>query len=120
MEKRVLVVDDDPPTRQMVSAVLMHSDFAVDLCETGQEALTRLESSRYGVLVLSLVQKDPSGDAEILRKLREKEKPPCVVVLSAGSQTLLERTASDLIVARLRKPFRIDDLVGAVKKCFEH
>ncbi|MDQ6769116.1 MAG: response regulator [Gemmatimonadota bacterium] len=99
---------------------MKHSHFEVDLCENGLEALRRLEGAKYGVLVLSLVLQDPIGDAEILRKLRETEDPPCVVVLSAGSRKTLDRIASDLIAARLSKPFHIDELVGAVKKCFDH
>ena len=120
VEKRVLVVDDDAATRVMVAVVLKHEAFAVDVCEDGQQALVRLEQNEYGVVVLSLVRADPAGDANVLIRLKEKEKPPCVVVISAGSQTAMEAMASDLIRARLRKPFGINELVSAVRGCFDN
>jgi DNA-binding response OmpR family regulator len=107
MDKRVLVVDDDEPTRQMVSAVLKRSGFVADVCENGREGLDRLASTDYGAIVLSLVRRDPRGDADLLRELK------------SGSQTALDEMASDLIAARLRKPFQIDELVSAVGGCFE-
>lgn len=118
MEKKVLVVDDDPPTRQMIAAVLSRAGYAVDLCAEGRRALSLIDESNYGAVVLALVQRDAAGDAEIFLHLREKRTPPCVVVISAGAQAALDAMDSDLITARLRKPFHIEDLVSAVKGCF--
>lgn len=118
MEKRVLVVDDDPPTRQMIAAVLSRAGFAVDLCADGTQALGLLDDTNYGAVVLALVQRDAHGDAEIFSRLHAKDSPPWVVVISAGAQATLDAMASDLIRARLRKPFHIEELVGAVKGCF--
>jgi DNA-binding response OmpR family regulator len=119
MEKRVLVVDDDPPTRQMIAAVLSRAAFDVDVCNDGDAALARLDDANYGAIVLALVQSDAHGDAEIFSRLQQKNRPPCVVVISAGSQAVMDSVSSDLIRARLRKPFHIEELVGAVKSCFE-
>ncbi len=118
MEKRVLVVDDDPPTRQMIAAVLSRAGFAVDLCDDGSQALEQLETTDYAVVVLALVQRDAQGDEQIFTRLHEKERQPSVVVISAGAQGALDAITSDLIRARLRKPFHIEDLVGAVRSCF--
>jgi DNA-binding response OmpR family regulator len=119
MSNRVLVVDDDAPIRSMVVAVLKHESFAVDICANGDEALARLDSEDYGALVLSLVHRDPLGDDRILVKVKEKPNPPRIVIISAGSQTVLDHVASDLIRARLRKPFQIEELVRGVKSCFD-
>lgn len=118
MEKRVLVVDDDPPTRQMIAAVLSRAGFKVDLCVDGAQALQHLESADYAVVVLALVQRDANGDKQIFDLLHQREHRPCVVVISAGAQATLDAISSDLILARLRKPFHIEDLVGAVRSCF--
>ena len=102
----------------MVAAVLKRSAFAVDACSNGREALAHYEMQQYGVIVLSLVTRDPDGDAELLKRLMELEGKPCVIALSAGSQNSLDSMASDLIAARLRKPFQIAELVEAVRRCF--
>lgn len=104
----------------MVSAVLQRSSFTVDICQDGEEALERIASETYGVLVLSLVRQDPDGDADLLRRLEAAGRPPCVIVISAGSQNAMDVMTSDLIAARIRKPFQIEELVCAVAKCFSH
>lgn len=119
MDQRVLVIDDDPPTRLMIAAVLSHEEFAVDVCEDSQTAIECLNGANHRVIVLALVERNPTGDTEFLLHLRERQPAPCVVVLSAGSQDRLDAVQSDLVRARLRKPFHIDDLVSAVRGCFE-
>jgi DNA-binding response OmpR family regulator len=118
MDKRVLIVDDDAPIRSMVATVLRRQDFSVDVCENGEEALARIDTDSYGALVLALVQFDSSGDEIILRRIREKPLAPRIIVLSAGPQSLLDSAESELICARLRKPFEIDELIQAVSSCF--
>ena len=118
MQKRVLVVDDDLPTRQMIAAVLSRASFAVDVCENGEQAFARMEQEEYGAIVLALVQSDIPGDLQLFRRLDAKYVRPCVVVISAGSQATMDAIDSEAIRARLRKPFQIDELVGAVTGCF--
>lgn len=119
MERRILVVDDDEPTRRMIAAVLTRQAFEVDLCADDTDAAVCLADKAYGAVVLALVSQNPQVHSNILKKVREVSNPPCVVVVSAGSQTALEAEASDLIRARLRKPFQISSLVEAVTRCFD-
>lgn len=114
------MIDDDVPTRHMIAAVLQRESFSVVSCEDGQQALVCLSTDEFGAVVLSLVRANPGGDADVLLHLKQQPKPPGVVVISAGSPTYLETVASELIKARLRKPFNVDELVGAVKSCFDN
>ena len=118
MEKRVLVVEDDAATRSMLAAVLSRQTLAVDVCVDDRDAKERLAIGDYHVVVLSLVRADPSVHRDILRTVAEKPAPPCVVLISAGSQLDLDAELSEVIRARLRKPFSIDHLVQVVMDCF--
>jgi DNA-binding response OmpR family regulator len=118
MDKRVLVVDDDAPTRRMIAAVLTRGDFKVDLCSDDSDAAECLSRDKYGAVILALVSQDPEVHDRILRNVAQLPEQPCVIVISAGTQTALDATASTLIKARLRKPFQIGDLIGAVESCF--
>ncbi|HEX8255748.1 MAG TPA: response regulator [Thermoanaerobaculia bacterium] len=118
MEKRVLVVEDDAPIRVMVSAVLAQANFAVETCRDAGEALPQLDQQQFGVVVLSMDSSSPESDAAILDRLHATEEPPCVVLISAGSQPKLDSVVSQLVRARLRKPFDISELVAAVRGCF--
>jgi len=120
MERRVLVIDDDAPTRHMIAAVLSREAFLVDLCADDTDAAVCLAHAAYGAVVLALVSQNPNVHSNILMKIREAPQPPCVVVISAGSQTALDGEVSHLIRARLRKPFQIAELVEAVTNCFDH
>jgi DNA-binding NtrC family response regulator len=119
MERRVLVVEDDAATRSMISAVLAREALKVDMCVDDRDAKERLELADYRVVVLALVRADPSVHRDILRTVARKAEPPCVILISAGSQLDLDAEMSDVIRARLRKPFSIDHLVQVVKDCFE-
>ena len=103
----------------MIAAVLSRQAFQVDLCVDDADAAVCLANKAYGAVVLALVSQNPQVHSSILRRVREVSIPPCVVVISAGSQTALDDEASDLIRARLRKPFQISALVEAVMSCFD-
>lgn len=101
----------------MIAAVLTRETLAVDHCANAQEAAALLREVDYDAVVLAMVSQNPAEDATVLRVLREKQPAPPVIMISAGTQQALERTASDLIRVRLRKPFEIQELVVAVTGC---
>jgi DNA-binding NtrC family response regulator len=118
MEKRVLIVDDDLPTRQMIGAVLARKSFKVDMCEDDTDAVARIQQCAYGAVVLALVSQNPRVHTDILMSIKKKASPPAVVLISAGTQVALDAELSDVICARIRKPFAIEQLVDAVENCF--
>jgi DNA-binding response OmpR family regulator len=118
MKRRVLVVEDDPATRQMISVVLSREAFAVDTCVDDVDTRQRLEDVHYDAVVLALVSDNPAVHRDILLQLSAKPEPPPVIVISAGTQAELDFVESSLICARLRKPFQLAELVGAVHGCF--
>jgi DNA-binding response OmpR family regulator len=117
--RRVLIVEDDLPTRQMIAVVLEREHYAVDVCADHVDAAEKLRGGHYGAVVLALVNRDPSVHNRVLQELQPQPHKPCVVVISAGSQAALDAASSDLIRARLRKPFQIRELIDAVASCFD-
>src|SRR5256885_12427254 len=113
---RVLVVDDDPWTQRMVSAVLSETGHLVELASDGWEALIRAGHARPDVVIaeLKLPSSDGWGLAETLRAKPECGEIPFVFLNSARSEPTPGasfRAARDQIVP---KPFRLDDIAGAV------
>lgn len=102
----------------MVSAVLARADFAVETCRDVDEALPHLQSQEFDAIVLAMDSSAPARDAAMLEHLQQADRPPCVVLLSAGPQPRLDNVVSDLVRARLRKPFDIAELVAVVRECF--
>jgi len=115
----VLVVDDDDSTRNMLLVVLRQAGFAADPAASGKEALSRLDSTSYSAVVLDVMMPGMSG-VEVIRQLASTGRhTKCVVLMSAGKESLLDDAPPALVHTKLRKPFNIKDVVEAVRGCVE-
>jgi DNA-binding response OmpR family regulator len=115
----VLVVDDDETTRNLLLTVLRRAGFAADAAASVHEALSRLDTTDYSAVVLDVMMPGISG-IEIIRQLASTGRhTKCVVLMSAGKESLLDDAPPALVHTKLRKPFDIKDLVEAVRGCVE-
>lgn len=111
----VLVVDDEYGPRESI-AFTLSSEFTVETAERAAEALTKLRSKTYAVIVLDIRMPEMDG----IRALEEIRRidPLVSVVMLTGYGTLL--TAQQAMVAGanqyLRKPPDIAELIDAVRK----
>ena len=116
---RILVVDDDDSTRSMILAVLHQAGFAADGAANGDEALSLLDATDYSAVVLDVVMPGISG-IEVMRRMASTGRhTKCVVLMSAGIESLLDDAPPALVHTKLRKPFNIKDVVEAVRGCVE-
>ena len=111
----VLVVEDDPDTRQFMRTAL--EDEGLDAVATGDaaEALAECSRRRPGVVVLDLGLPTMSGEDFVTayRQMPGHEAP--IVVVSGASDA--QRIAADLgAAAFVPKPFSIDQLTEAVRR----
>jgi DNA-binding response OmpR family regulator len=115
----VLVVDDDDSTRNMLLVVLRKAGFAADAAASGDEALSRIDTTNYSAVVLDVLMPGISG-IEVMRQMASKGRhSKCVVLMSAGTESLLDDAPPALLHTKLRKPFNIKDVVEAVRGCVE-
>ena len=113
-------MDDDIAIRGLVRVVLRRESFEVEEAENGHEAIARIRIKKYDAVVLDLMM-GPGSGFEVLDALNDHHPgEKCVIVLSATSQTAIDKLQSDNIFAKLRKPFDINELLGAVRQCCEH
>ena len=113
----VLVVDDDHELRETVHTVLEDEGFAVATATNGEEALAYLRSSPTPhVILLDLSM--PVMDGITFRE--EQQKDPSIasipVVVFSASSSVAEKVRHLNVNAVLRKPVKIDQLVGAVRQ----
>lgn len=116
-EKRVLVVDDDEPIRKMVEATLTRELFTVETARDGVEAIEKLQSTAYDVVVVDLMMPRANG-FEVIDFVRSTapEKLNGIVVMTALHGNAVDQAR--LPVARvLNKPFDLSDLVANVVEC---
>jgi DNA-binding response OmpR family regulator len=121
MPQRVLVVDDHPPTVRLIQNALEQEGFSVIAATNGAECLIAVHQDSPDVVILDVIMPVMDG-LQTLRVLRENEatKALPVIVLSVrdSDQDVLDgwRIGADLY---LTKPFKLDDLLAAVKRIIE-
>ena len=111
---RVLVVDDEPRVREVVTRYLERDGFAVTTASTGTEALALVGQSTPDLVVLDLMLPGVGG-MEILSRLRAMGDVP-VILLTARVEEAdrvlgLELGADDYVV----KPFSPRELAARVR-----
>lgn len=67
--KRVLVVDDHPVNRLLVSVMLREAGYEVGEAENGQQALDKVHAQPWDIVLLDISMPDMSGD-EVCRRIR--------------------------------------------------
>ena len=117
-EHGVLVVEDDPAIRRLVSMVLARQGYRVDTAADGLEAVLKLGVSEYDVIVLDLMMPNLDGFT-FLNTFAENqpERLRKVIVTSAASPAIIRERMKDGAFLLLPKPFDINDLVAAVHAC---
>lgn len=130
---RILVVEDDDSIRNLLmDSLVQRAKLEVDGARDGVEALHRVTTSRYGVVVLDLMMPHMSGVdfLESLRmmtsdpSLKHLDATPAVIVLTGAPQDvvateeLAERFPS-LVHRVLRKPVDLDALVASVSSTID-
>jgi PAS domain S-box-containing protein len=114
---RVLVVDDEPQVRDVLSRTLVACGYEVITAGDGKEALTRFgDGSAVDLVILDLMM-PVMGGRECLSRLREVN--PAVKVLAATGYTS-DGSARDILLqgaaALLEKPLDLQTVAETVKR----
>jgi DNA-binding response OmpR family regulator len=117
--KRVLVVDDEATVRFLLSRVLAHAGYAVDVATDGEAALDRIQASRPDLIVLDLMMPGLDGWG-VLERLKAMPAPPPVLVVSAhGDSDTPLRAAEAGAAGYMTKPFALKALVETCGRIIE-
>lgn len=113
---RVLVVDDEPAIRGLIAKIVERAGLPVDTARDGAEAIEKIESSTYHVIVLDLMMPNVDGYALIEYVKERSGQRPAIIVISAGDSAALRQLDGSMVHSIVRKPFDIDvlgDLINA-------
>jgi FixJ family two-component response regulator/anti-sigma regulatory factor (Ser/Thr protein kinase) len=82
----LLVVDDDDATRRGLSQLFANAGLTVDSARDGAEALNKISSNDYSVVLLD-IQLPGIGGMDILVRCTAKQKPSKVIVITGVDTT---------------------------------
>jgi DNA-binding NtrC family response regulator len=116
----VLVVDDEAGMRSFLERALKSRGCRVETAESAEEGARRLAATHFDVVVLDLSLPGKPG-LEWLRELKAGGYGGDVVLITAFADMetaidALRAGAADFIL----KPFRLDQMVNSLQRCFEH
>lgn len=116
---RVLVVDDEPAIRALVTKIVERAGFPVDSARDGADAIEKLEEREYAVVVVDLMMPNIDGFGLIDYLKKRKSERPAVIVISAGDPGVFRQLDGAMVHSIIRKPFDIDvlgDLITAAAR----
>ncbi|WP_176256677.1 response regulator [Derxia lacustris] len=119
MRMRILLVEDDAPTRRLFERKLAQWNFELDLLTVGDgiEALMKLPQWQPDLLVTDLVMPHLDGFAMLrrLREAREYDRVDLVVITGLDAATVAERGGLPPDALLLHKPLAWDRLHGFIE-----
>lgn len=120
MTRRILLIEDEQLTQDIVCALLQGQGYAVDVAADGFAALERARSVRYDVALIDYHL--PEMDGYTLGRLLRDQHPagndlPVLIGLTADRNGLAARRGSDAVFrAILPKPIKPADLFAAIDR----
>ena len=89
MAKKILVVDDDELVLIAISELLTPSGFSVTTCSNGPEALERVASDRFDLVILDVIMPEMDG-FEVCQRIRQldsyTETPVMMLTAKSGEE----------------------------------
>ena len=116
----ILIVDDDPAIRDVVSDILEMSDYCVKTACNGAEALDNIRVDRPAAVLLDLMMPVMDG-WEFLREYKgEPSAAPVPVVVMSAAQDASQVADTMGAEAFLAKPFEIETILAIVSRVATH
>lgn len=113
---KILIVDDEPDTVELMKSILEQHGFKITFAYNGKQCLKKIGTDKPDLVLLDIMMPETSG-WDVYGKIRKINKGLKVVFVSVieisdeRKETLKREGISDYIM----KPFTRDELVSKVK-----
>jgi DNA-binding NtrC family response regulator len=113
----ILVVDDDPVTRDLLQKRLSKENYEIELAEDGVQAVRQLQKKRYDVVLTDLRMPGDIDGIGVLESAKEADIKTEVILITAHASVgnaieAMKKGASDY----LEKPINFDELLMRLQK----
>ncbi len=126
--KHILVVEDDPGVRYILTQILRLGHYTVTSADSGTDGLSLLGQD-FDLITLDMELTDMDG-GEFLDKLTQQSKtkadvgfgvtaPPPVLIITGDPYNVSPAYASELVKGLLCKPFTLREILQAVQTCID-
>lgn len=115
-EPRVLILEDNDALRVMLFTILRHQPLAVDTAATADDAMVKVETCDYALILMDMNL--PDGESEdFLRRFRESRPEATTFVIAVRDPRTDVHLDPSSVDAVLNKPLELDTLTEVVREC---
>lgn len=126
LQKRILVVDDEPDFASIVQGNLEKEGFAVDVAYNGVEGLEKVQANPPDAIVLDVMMPEKDGYI-VCRELKEDDKycniPIILLTAVASHVTSTRYTHADGMATEaddyIAKPASAEEITKSIKKLLD-
>ncbi|HKO56240.1 MAG TPA: response regulator, partial [Thermoanaerobaculia bacterium] len=115
-EPRVLILEDQDALRVLLFTVLRHQPLGVDTAATAEEALQRVSTCDYALILIDMNLPD-GASTSFLRRFHEERPEATTFVIAVRDPNSDVVIAPETADAVLNKPLEIDTLAEVVREC---
>ena len=113
--RRILIVDDDKESRDLLCEVLEANGYVVNAVGDGVAARETLAQDGGHRIIIADIRMPKEDGLQLLRHLRQEESQHDIILMSSFISRAEEKLARELgAQALLDKPFRISELLQVV------
>ncbi len=110
----ILVVEDDPPVRNLITTTLRTNDYRYLMAGNGETAMLEASSHNPDIILVDLGLPDMDG-VQVIRQIRSWSNVPIIVISARSEDTdkieALDAGADDY----LTKPFSVEELLARLR-----
>ena len=121
MSQKILVIDDDIISQNMLRSALTQAGYSVIVASDGDEGLKKTTEEQPGLIILDIMMPGIDGGevAEALKYDPETNKIPIIFLSSLISERYKRDNSRRNSITYLPKPFKREELLNAIKKYFK-
>ncbi len=116
MSARLLVIDDDAVTRELLTEVLQDEGYTVEACESGKIALARAAADAFDLAITDVRMPEMDGIA-VTQALKTRQPELQVIVMTAfGSVETAVEAIRHGAFDYVSKPMNLDEIKSTVRR----
>jgi two-component system KDP operon response regulator KdpE len=115
-EARVLIIEDNDALRVVLFTVLRHQPLGVDTASSAEEAMEKVRTCDYALILLDMDLADDESEA-FLHSFHDLKPDATTFILAVRNPHVEQILEQGMVNAIVNKPLEIDTLVDVVREC---
>jgi len=113
MPKRILVVDNELRSREMIAHFLREASYEVEQADDGVSAIEMLDKKKFDLMICDIVMPQLSA-IDVVRHMNSRSLSTSVILITGHPDLFAQRGLGHL--PYFTKPFNMYDLLRGVKE----